>query len=253
MLKKLQEFNQALIDDGSKDLSLNPADIETLSSIVTNLEKGKAANIDPDSISLVLKSATAWPADKVLPGLDVLRLITASSGNCVQQISPPLPHILAGANLFDPTTTPPNNTMMAIRAFVNLFNTAPGRALAHQEFETMHKLVKPYTTSTNRNTIVALTTLYINFAVLLSAPETANADHALTLLDDLAGILGSARDSEAMYRALVAVGTLFALGKDFCEAGRDVFGYEAALKTAEERVKEPRVRNVVGEIREMLG
>ncbi|KAF2807280.1 phospholipase A-2-activating protein [Mytilinidion resinicola] len=252
MFKKLQEFNQSLIEDGSKDVSLNPHDIEVLDSIVTKLEKGKSSSIDSDSISLVLKIATAWPADKVLPGLDVLRLITASSGTCVEQISPPLPHILADAKLFEPST-PPNNTMMAIRAFVNLFKTKSGRDLANAEFETIHKLCKPYTTSTNRNTIVALTTLYINFAVLLSAPETANADRALTLLDDLSDILKSARDSEAMYRAVVAAGTLFALGKDFCEAGRDVFGYEAALKKAEETVREPRIRNVVAEIRDMLG
>jgi len=252
MFKKLQEYNQGLIDSGSKDLSLNPHDIDILGSIVTNLEKGKAASIDPDTISLVLKIATTWPTDGVLPGLDLLRLITASSGTCVEQISPPLPQILADAKLFDPST-PPNNTMMAIRAFVDLFKTETGRDLANAEFHTIHQLCKPYTKSANRNTIVALTTLFINYAILLSVPESANADRALTLLDDLSEILTSATDSEAVYRALVAAGTLFALGTDFCEAGRDVFGFEAALKKAEDKVKEPRIRNVVAEIRDMLG
>jgi phospholipase A-2-activating protein len=74
----------------------------------------------------------------------------------------------------------------------------------------------------------------------------------LSLLADLSKILNSATDSEAVYRALVATGTLLSLGPDFCEAGRDILDIGDAVKHAEQKVKEPRIRNVIAEIREKL-
>jgi len=95
-----------------------------------------------------------------------------------------------------------------------------------------------------------VTTIYINYSVLLSSNN--NADRALTLLDDLSKIVSTATDSEAVYRALVATGTLLSLGEDFCEAGRDVFSLGAAITQAENKVREPRIKNVVSEIRQLL-
>jgi phospholipase A-2-activating protein len=72
------------------------------------------------------------------------------------------------------------------------------------------------------------------------------------LLDDLSKVLTTATDSEAVYRALVATGTLLCLGPDFCEAGRDILQIGDAITRAEQKVKEPRIRNVVAEIRQRL-
>jgi phospholipase A-2-activating protein len=140
--------------------------------------------------------------------------------------------------------------MMAIRLLSNLLQTEKGRLLASTEFDNMHPLVSPFIKSTNRNLIIALTTLYINYAVLLTSEN--NADRALSLLDDLSRILTSATDSEAVYRALVATGTLLCLGPDFCEAGRDILQLGDAINHAEGTVKEPRVKNVIAEIRHKL-
>jgi len=250
--KKIQEFNQQIIGEGSKDLSLNPSDLEVLESTITHLEKGLTKNIDPTGIDVVLKIATAWPQDKRLPGLDLLRVLAAASSKTAAYQSPAgesLVALLAGSGVFEPAG-PPNNTMLAARAFSNLFKTEEGRAVADHEFEAIHALIKPFITSSARTLVIALTTIYINYAVLLST--TSNADRALTLLDDLTRMLMSATDSEAVYRALVAAGTLLCLGKDFCEAARDVFDIEEAVARAEEKVKEPRVKNVVAEIREKL-
>jgi phospholipase A-2-activating protein len=140
--------------------------------------------------------------------------------------------------------------MMAIRCLSNLLQTNKGRALASTEFDQIHQLVSPFLKSTNRNLIIALTTLYINYSVLLTSEN--NADRALSLLDDLSKILMSATDSEAVYRALVATGTLLCLGPDFCEAGRDILQIGDAISHAEQKVKEPRIKNVIAEIREKL-
>ncbi|PVH95410.1 phospholipase A-2-activating protein [Periconia macrospinosa] len=250
ILKKLAEYNDALVKEGRKDLSLNPSDIEQLNAAVTLMQKGSTKDIDFGAIDLILKAATEWPVDKRLPALDLLRLLFAAEEpvafltterNFLQS--------LAGSGVFE-ATSPPNNTMMAIRSIDNLFRTDIGRAAANDAFDLILGFVRPFLESAHRNLIIAITTLYINYSVLLT--EESNADRTLHLLNDLNTILLCAKDSEAVYRALVATGTLLSLGSDFCEAGRDILQLGTAISAAESKVKEPRVKNVVAEIREQL-
>ena len=251
IFKKLQEFNQALVNDGQKGVSLNPSDIEQLSTTVAALKKSVGKNIELAGIDLLLKAATQWPADKRLPALDLLRLALTLEEPSAYLVSPEqnLVGSLVDSGVFSPES-PPNNTMMAVRCVSNLLQTEKGRLLASTEFDSIHPLVSPFVTSNNRNLIIALTTLYINYSVLLTSEN--NADRALSLLDDLAKILNSATDSEAVYRALVSTGTLLCLGPDFCEAGRDILQIGDAVNHAESKVKEPRIKNVVAEIRQKL-
>jgi phospholipase A-2-activating protein len=251
IFKKLQEFNQALIDDGQKGISLNPSNVEQLSTTVTAVEKGNGTGVDLAGVDLLMKAATQWPADKRLPALDLLRLVLVFKEPTAYLALPEqnLWSALSESGVFTPSS-PPNNTMMAIRCISNLLQTEEGRSLASKEFDQLHPLLSPFLTSPNRNLIIALTTLYINYSVLLTSEN--NADRALSLLDDLSKILTSATDSEAVYRALVATGTLLCLGADFCEAGRDILQIGDAVKHAEQQVKEPRIKNVIAEIREKL-
>lgn len=249
IFKKLQEFNQQLVDDGQKDLSLNPGDIEHLNVTILAMEKGNTKNIGSSGIDLIVKTATAWPPEKSLPGLDLLRLLFASSESVAYLAQGSILQVLADSGVFDSTSVV-NNTMMAVRALSNLFKTTEGRDTAKDNFDTIHKFVTPFIASNNRNLIIAVTTLYINYSVLLSSE--LNADRALTLLDDLSKILNKATDSEAVYRGLVAAGTLLCLGDAFCEASRDIFQLGTAISHAADKVKEPRVKNVVAEIREKL-
>ncbi|KAJ4359017.1 WD repeat protein Lub1 [Ascochyta clinopodiicola] len=251
IFKKLQEFNQALVNDGQKDVSLNPSDVEQLSTTVAALKKGVGKNVELAGLDLLLKAATQWPADRRLPALDLLRLALTLEEPSAYLVSPEqnLVGSLVDSGVFSAESSP-NNTMMAVRCVSNLLQTEKGRLLASTEFDGIHPLVSPFVTSSNRNLIIALTTLYINYSVLLTSEN--NADRALSLLDDLAKILNSASDSEAVYRALVATGTLLCLGPDFCEAGRDILQIGDAVTRAEGKVKEPRIKNVVAEIRQKL-
>ncbi|KAJ4367856.1 WD repeat protein Lub1 [Didymella sp. IMI 355093] len=251
IFKKLQEFNQALVDDGQKGVSLNPSDIEQLETTVTALKKGVGKNVQLAGLDLLVKAATEWPTEKRLPALDLVRLALTLEEPAAYLVSPEqnLVKGLVESGVFS-AESPPNNTMMAVRLVSNLLQTEKGRLLASTEFDSIHPLVAPFLTASNRNLIIALTTLYINYSVLLTSEN--NADRALSLLDDLSKILNSATDSEAVYRALVATGTLLSLGPDFCEAGRDILQIGDAVSSAEGKVKEPRVKSVVAEIRQKL-
>lgn len=248
--KKLQEFNQALVNEGNKGLSLNPQDLDELSAAVSLMEKGKVEEVDSAVIDSIVKAATEWPADKRLPALDLLRLLFAAEEPAAYLTTHSMIlQRLAESGVYE-ATSPLNNTMMATRALSNLFSTEIGRAIASEQFDQIHAFVTPFLNSSNRNLIIAITTLFINYSVLLTGES--NADRVLSLLDSLCKVLTSVTDSEAVYRALVASGTLLCLGSDFCEAGRDILNLGAAVSMAENKVKEPRVRNVAGEIREKL-
>ncbi|KAF2634525.1 phospholipase A-2-activating protein [Massarina eburnea CBS 473.64] len=253
MFKKLQEFNQSLLDEGQKGVSLNPSDIEELAAAVGLLQKGNVKDIDPGAIDRIIKAATEWPADKRLPALDFLRLLFAAEE--------PVAYLTTEANILErlaesgvfEITSPLNNTMMAVRLLGNLFKTEIGRAAASAQADQILAFLQPFLESTHRNLVVAVCTVHINYAVYQNRePDQVNADRTLALLVDLNKILHSAKDSEAVYRALVATGTLLSLGSDFCEAGRDILQLGSAIEAAENRVKEPRVKNAIVEIRELL-
>ncbi|KAF2431541.1 polyubiquitin binding protein-like protein [Tothia fuscella] len=258
--KKVEEFNQALISDGNKGVALNPNDIEVLASTVEQLE-AVSKKADPSSpvsaegIDLIVRVATTWPPEKRLPGLDLLRLFAAASEQTVRHTNE------GGQTLIDvldssdniSANAPLNNSMMAIRTLGNLFTSDAGRKVMSEDFDKVHTMVEPFISSPNRNMIIAITTLYINYAVLLSvAAPDYDSDRVVTLLNDLTKIINSATDSEALYRALVGAGTLLALEKDFRELAKEAFDFDRVLARAEKVGVEPRIKHVIKEIRDQF-
>jgi len=135
------------VDDGRKDLSFNPEDLKQLEATVNALEKQKEKSIEPAGIDLIAKASTQWPVDKRLPALDLLRLLFSYSIPVTyltlqQSILQPL----ADSGVFA-STSPANNTMMAIPALSNLFKTEEGRAVANDEFDKLREFVYPFVTS----------------------------------------------------------------------------------------------------------
>ncbi|KAI9869635.1 MAG: hypothetical protein M1830_005269, partial [Pleopsidium flavum] len=223
--KKIEELNQLIIKDGSKDLSLNPSQLEVLQEVIKHLEQSPAAAARPsrslsEGLELVVNIVTMWPPQHRLPGLDLLRLLAATPVTASYRRSNggSIIDILEGSGVFaDPDRS--NNIMLAVRAFANLFDTPEGRQLADNQFDKIHTLVKSSATgTTNRNVTIAATTVYINYAVLYTAPNhsssTTTIDRALKLLDDLTNLISTSTDSEAVYRCLVGCGTLLQLGEE---------------------------------------
>ncbi|KAF2085502.1 putative polyubiquitin binding protein [Saccharata proteae CBS 121410] len=254
--KKLRELNSLLVEEGKQELSLDPSELEVLSATCKQLEQSASSkSASTAGIDLAVKIATTWPHDKRLPGLDLLRILAAASPTTATHTSSgekTIVDLIADAGVFS-SESPSNNTMLAIRVFANLFQSEEGRLIMDGSFEQIHPLVQPYIESANtsRNLIVAITTLYINFSVLMTAPSH-NADRALTLLADQTKLINTVSDSEALYRALVGAGTLLALGEDFRSAAKEVFDFEKALVRAEQVGKEPRIKDVVKEMRDEL-
>lgn len=262
--KKIEELNEQLLNDGSKDIALNPPQLEMLQSLVKHLEQShsaasKSSPAIMNGLDVVFTIITAWPTAQRLPGLDLLRLLAAATPSTAAFRSSDggsIVEILSQSGVFNDQDRS-NNIMLAVRAFANLFTTEKGRHLAETKFNDIHKLVKSSAAGTaNRNLTVAVATLYINYAVLLTSEShealPSSTDRALTLLEDLAEMVSEATDSEAIYRSLVAAGSLLTLGEELQVAAKEVFGFEDALAKVEQRTQEPRIKGLVVEIKGLL-
>jgi len=136
----------------------------------------------------------------------------------------------------------------------NLFSTPEGRALALSSFDKIQDLTSnSVSTSTNRNLLVAATTVYVNYSVLLTtSPSSSTFEHALAMVDTLRRILISQSDSEVIFRALVAVGTIVQVDDEVKSAAREIYEIEKAMDTAIAKAGEPRIKHLAVEIREGL-
>ena len=261
--KKIEELNQQLIQEGSKDISLDKELLADLVAMITPLEQSLSSvpSADPaltTGIPPVFYILSSWPPSHRLPALDLLRLLAAATPALAEyrtSSSTNVIDILATTGFDDKDRE--NNIMLSVRAFGNLFDTASGRNLADNEYDKIHELVQGSSlVSTNRNLTIAIATLYLNYAVLLTSSShsslPSSIDRGLMLVDDLTSLISTVKDSEAAYRGLVATGTLLGLGEEVLEAAKEIYDLAGALSKVEFAVKEPRIKGVVGEIRGIL-
>lgn len=261
--KKIEELNQQLIQEGSKDISLDKELLADLVAMITPLEQSLSSipSADPaltTGIPPVFYILSSWPPSHRLPALDLLRLLAAATPALAEyrtSSSTNVIDILATTGFDDKDRE--NNIMLSVRAFGNLFDTASGRNLADNEYDKIHELVQGSSlVSTNRNLTIAIATLYLNYAVLLTSSShsslPSSIDRGLMLVDDLTSLISTVKDSEAAYRGLVATGTLLGLGEEVLEAAKEIYDLAGALSKVEFAVKEPRIKVVVGEIRAIL-
>lgn len=264
--KKLQELNDQLASSGSKEISLGPSELDTVIALCSELESSGTLKQSPAveaGVSYLFKVATTWPVANRLPGLDLLRLVAAATPVTATTAynGQDLVSAIQSSGVFNPPLNV-NNAMLSVRMLGNLFETVPGRQLATTKFDQILAGIKSALASNgtpNRNLTIAVATLYINYAVYFttegreSAPESF--ERGLVLIEELTKMLLGEKDSEAVYRSLVALGTLIkSLGEEVKSAAKDVYDVGSVLGNVSGSAigKEPRVKGVVGEIRESL-
>lgn len=215
---------------------------------------------DEDALEILVKICTAWDyADRLAP-LDILRctatspLLATSSrvGNPVQvAINAATNGIPPGAQLNE------NIFMMAYRTLANLFSTPEGRKLLSQTEEITRSIEFIRRTlglvggeavgKFNRNLLIALSTVTVNYAVLATKDNGLHKELLTKLLEAVTHILATQKDSEVLYRSLVATGTLTTvLGKNAAQTTT------AAVERAKDAAIEPRVKDIANECLALL-
>ena len=291
LVGKVEEINTNLLSTGQKDVAFNPSELESLTSLRAYLEAATttlppkyssedtpASQAVKHGLPLALKIATMWPFPSRLPGLDLLRLLAPepSVASYVPPSSSEAPSII---DLLIPSITAPssdsapppskNHTMMLLRFFANLFLSPSGRSLAFNSFLTIHTFVISALSAASqqggdRNTSVAVTTLWINYAVLFNKETELTKEEEETVFECLVKVMeslkevlesavkGAEKDSEVVYRALVAVGTLLCGGDEVKGAGKDVLGLGTVVEGVKKAGLERRVDSLTEEIAGLL-
>ncbi|RKF83591.1 Ubiquitin homeostasis protein lub1 [Golovinomyces cichoracearum] len=252
---KIEQLNNAFVIANQKDVSLSATDLSVLACTCENLKMSSSSKISDSEIELILKISTRWPYQDRLPGLDLLRLLAIVPAVVKYKYS-------KGANFVDilllgsAEEIPPaeNHAMMAIRAIANLFSSVEGRSLARKEFKKTHDLMtSSISSTTNRNLLVAVTTVYINYSVyLINEKDSNSVDLSIKITDLLINILKKQIDSEVIYRALVALGTLVSINENIRCALNDKYGIEVLTKNSMSKASDPRIRKVCQEILDLL-
>lgn len=159
--------------------------------------------------------------------------------------------VVFGSSLPSDAPVSENAAMMGARALVNLFGSANGRSLvsshADQAVSFLERIAGikggDAVGAMNRNVRIALSTSALNLSVLVHRERLLSADQRRRVLVLLLQMLTRDADSEVLYRATVALGTMLSTST-LEAAGLDV---AAAVRAAKERCPEERVRAAADE------
>jgi phospholipase A-2-activating protein len=248
MLNKIANVNKTMVSSGRKDVALNPGEETVLQSSKAALDLSKA--ISPAALNVILKVVTEWPYSDRLAGLDLLRCV-ARYPIAAQFKGPQNESLIDIAILSSvPADVPPNENavMMGARTIVNLFGSADGRSLASSQTDKVISFLERVIGikggepigKFNRNVLVAVTTVAVNYSILVNKEKLLVPEQRRRLAAVLSAILKDQTDSEVLYRALVALGTILSTSKDEAKSlGVAVApGIEgAASKSSEDRIK----------------
>ncbi|PNS20323.1 Ubiquitin homeostasis protein lub1 [Sphaceloma murrayae] len=255
--KKVLELNET--ESGAGKMS--SSEVEALEALVKQIV---ATPRDPkpqsDQLDVLLKMISSWSPAARLPALDLLRLCAVSSAftSITSAGQGTIVDTLESADCFSISEDRPNNTMMATRILVNMFNTKEGRLIVDGAGAQILGSIEPFVETGNKNLSTAIATLLINYAVLLTSNAPADEsksreERAATVASLAINLLQKSADSETIYRALVALGTTLSLGGNFrkeVSRAKDVGGLMSKILTG--FGKEARVKNLIDEIRDQL-
>ena len=252
MINKIITINKNLVASGRKDAAFNPGEVSILESLREILEASKP--VPPQAIDLVVRLLTTWPPSDRLAGLDLLRCIVKwpavaqysdSQGKSALSIA-------IAASSGDNTALPSeNSTMMGVRTVVNLFTTADGRSVVNSQANEAISFIERITGvkgghaigKHNRNVLIAVTTMLVNYSVLVHKEKLLLPEQRRRLLLVIGVILKDQTDSEVLYRALVALGTFLSASTTEAKG----LGVKAWLQIAAEKSTEDRAIAVANE------
>ncbi|KAG8039653.1 hypothetical protein G9C98_000382 [Cotesia typhae] len=199
ILEKIKEFNSQL----GECLKRIP---ETNLEAVVNLTKGQLQQLDAQIIS-TLWTLLEWPNEFVFPVLDVARLaILQKSANnilCSENLIPVIQRHLAPEAVAA-------NQMLIFRLLANMFNHETGEKFGLQYAESVLDVLLKLPSAGSKHNQVAIATYMLNLTVALNK-NSDDMTSRTKILNLMTVIMDKLKDPEAIFRALVALGTLIAV------------------------------------------
>ncbi|EPS37886.1 hypothetical protein H072_8514 [Dactylellina haptotyla CBS 200.50] len=247
--KKIIETNTKILEAGDKEKSLNDEDLQNLKSLIGFLSKpsaptsasAKSSAAVTGGLAVLVKIITEWEGSQKLAALDLLRVLARHSP-AVALYPDDLLTVLTKAGCFEKGSVAP--AVFGTRVLLNLFHHAEGLKYVSEKWEDILGLVSAAAEgSENKLLNISVDTLFLNYSVYFS--KTNGEDPAVKLLSVVISRVERLLDPEALYRAMMTLGTLLTIGKKpFIEA-KESFDTKKAVAVAVKKVGQDKEKRIV--------
>ncbi|XJO78809.1 hypothetical protein BDV3_003193 [Batrachochytrium dendrobatidis] len=207
------------------EVCMKPEQEKHLEKLVLRIEAGKLDDFDATDFKILSLLAFEWPEAHRFPGIDLFRVVVLHTTAPLQLDSDFVFTILRAAQLPVQdvtllTKSQETTVMLALRALSNLFSKADFRTVLYrQRQQILNQTSELAKKADNKNLRVALATLYLNMAVMVCENETTFDDaFSVDLLEILSKMIHTETDGEALFRELIAIGTIISNSKEAREA-----------------------------------
>lgn len=218
ILKKIMEFNNALLSDlEKKNLSMSELEISRVAAVVKILKDtshyhcSSFADVD---ISLLLKLLKTWPPAMIFPVIDILRMTILHPDGAsllLKHVENQNDVLMEMIEKVSSNPSLPANLLTGIRAVTNLFKSSSWYSWLQKHRSEILDAFSSCYSSPNKNVQLSYSTLILNYAVLLiEKKDQEGQSHVLSAALEIAEEESIEVDSK--YRALVAIGTLMLEG-----------------------------------------
>lgn len=281
--KKLKSLNEKHLLAGNKHIAMNPDGVSRLEAVLQatmGAPTARTAGQPPalvDAQRTVSMIITQWPYGDRLPALDALRCFVAWPSAATlkdNKYGTPIDVVLRGAldiqepvqsgeplskfiNKFDATQVNINNLMMALRTVTNLFATEEGRALVAAEAGAIVGLLariagvegnQGYIGPDNNNLQIALTSAAFNFACLaFNDRGSVDLEQLMQLCQITEAVIRRQKDPEVLFRALMTLGMILALGGDALDLAKTLEVGEPVGEAARKASDDARIKALTQE------
>lgn len=261
--KKILDHNAYFLSIGQKEKSLNDEDLQALKALTGFLAKpsaptsasAKSSAAVTDGLALLIKIITEWEGVRNLAALDLLRALARYSP-AVVTYGVDIVEILDTVGCFQPANA--SHAIFGVRVLLNSFHHAEGLEYVTGEkvYEILEKVGSVVEGSANRLLLISADTLFLNYAVKISkSTNKTEEEKAISLLQVLIRRVQNYTDTEALYRAIMALGTLLATGKRSFYGAVEKFGTKRVVEEVVKKIdgeKEKRIVDVAAEIEVLI-
>uniref|UniRef100_A0A803YIJ1 Phospholipase A2 activating protein n=1 Tax=Meleagris gallopavo TaxID=9103 RepID=A0A803YIJ1_MELGA len=223
ILGKLKELNS----NAAEEQKLTEDDLIILEKLLSATCNTSAEMPTAQQIQTLWK-AINWPEDIVFPALDILRLSVrhpiVNENFCGEEAHMEFIHLLL--KFLNPQGKPANQ-LLALRALCNCFVSQAGQKLLMEQRDEIMTQAIEVKSGNNKNVHIALATLTLNYAVCLH--KVNNIEGKAQCLSVISTVMEVVKDLEAVFRLLVALGTLISDDKNAVQLAKSL-GVDSQIK-----------------------
>ncbi|NXN99308.1 PLAP protein, partial [Rhinopomastus cyanomelas] len=202
IMGKLKELNGT----AAEEHKLTEDELIILEKLLSTTCSASAEKPTMQQIQTLWK-AVHWPEDIVFPALDILRLSlrhpTVNENFCSEK--DPVQFIALLRKFLSPEGKLANQ-LLALRTLCNCFASEAGEKLLMEQRDEIMAQAIEMRSSNNKNVHIALATLTLNYAVSLC--KVNSVEGKAQCLSGICTVMEVVQDLEAIFRLLVALGTL---------------------------------------------